>query len=132
MSYRENIMECLGQFPSKSELNPVVVEQRDFGTHIVQLVRYDVEKDENISAYLLLPKNLKDKNPAILASHQHGGEYYLGKSEPAGLSKNSMYHYGLDLCRRGYVVLCPDHLGFEDRRPPEYKRVENAHIDGEN
>jgi dienelactone hydrolase len=132
MSYREKVMECLGQFPSKVDLNPMVLEQTDYGTHMLQLVSYNVEQDERINAYLLLPKNLKDKNPAIISSHQHAGEYYLGKSEPSGLSKNSMYHYGLDLCLRGYVVLCPDHLGFEDRRPPEYKRIENNHLDGGN
>lgn len=132
MDYKEKVMECLGCFPDKAELYPAIVEQTDYGTHILQLVQYNVEQDERIKAYLLLPKNLKHKNPAIVASHQHAGEYYLGKSEPAGLSKNHMYHYGLDLCLRGYVVLCPDHLGFEDRRPPEYKRVENTHLDGAN
>jgi dienelactone hydrolase len=69
--------------------------------------------------------------PGILALHQHGGRYELGKSEPAGLSADHMYHYGLDLCRRGYVVLCPDHLCFEDRRPPEYVRVENSALNGQ-
>ena len=132
MNYKENVMKCLGYFPNKVELGPKVVEQTDYGTHVLQSVSYNVEQDERINAYLLLPKNLKDKNPAVIASHQHAGEYYLGKSEPAGLSQNSMYHYGLDLCLRGYVVLCPDHLGFEDRRPPEYKRIENKHLDGEN
>jgi cephalosporin-C deacetylase-like acetyl esterase len=132
MNYREKVLESLGHFPDRVELDPVVEEQTDYGTHLFQLVRYNVELDERINAYLLLPKNLKDKNPAILASHQHAGEYYLGKSEPAGLSKNLMYHYGLDLCLRGYVVLCPDHLGFEDRRPLEYKRVENKDLDGGN
>lgn len=84
---------------------------------------YNVEEGERINAWLLLPKQLKTNNPAIIASHQHAGEYYLGKSEPVGLSSNTMYHYGLDLCLRGYVVLCPDHLCFEDRRPPEFKRA---------
>jgi dienelactone hydrolase len=41
-----------------------------------------------------------------------------------------MYHYGLELCRRGYVVLCPDHLCFEDRRPPEFERAEGSAPDG--
>ena len=43
-----------------------------------------------------------------------------------------MYHYGLDLCHRGYVVICPDHLAFEDRRPPEYERKENPALEGGN
>ncbi len=132
MGYRENIIECLGQFPEKIALNPMVSEETDYGTHVVQLVHYNVEKDDRIAAYLLIPKNIKDKAPAMIASHQHAGEYYLGKSEPAGFSENAMYHYGLDLCLRGYVVLCPDHLGFENRRPPEYKRVENKNLDGGN
>lgn len=68
--------------------------------------------------------------PGIVAAHQHAGQFFLGKSEPAGLSANPMYHYGLELCRRGYVVLCPDHLGFEDRRPPEYQRAEGTAPDG--
>lgn len=132
MNYREKVLECLGRFPDQAELNPEIVAQTDYGTHLLQWVQYNVEPNERINAYLLLPKNLQAKNPAIIASHQHAGEYYLGKSEPAGLSKNSMYHYGLDLCLRGYAVLCPDHLGFEDRRPPEYQRVENRDLDGGN
>lgn len=132
MSFRSKVLECLGNFPDRVELKPEVLESTDKATHILQRVRYSVEPGERINAYLLLPRNLKDRNPAIIASHQHAGEYYLGKSEPAGLSKNSMYHYGLDLCLRGYVVLCPDHLGFEDRRPQEFQRVENRHLDGGN
>lgn len=132
MSYKEKVLECLGLFPNKIELDPKVLDHTDYGTHILQLVSYNVEPNERVSAYLLIPKNLKDKNPAIIASHQHAGEYYLGKSEPAGLTNNRMYHYGLDLCLRGYVVLCPDHLGFEDRRPPEYKRIENSSLDAGN
>jgi dienelactone hydrolase len=83
-----------------------------------------------VAAWLLHPTETKPAGgwPGILAIHQHAGQYYLGKSEPAGLSANRMYHYGLDLCRRGYVVLCPDHLCFEDRRPPEYVRVEGGYL----
>lgn len=132
VSFRDEVLACLGRFPDKVELNPEVVCSVDKRSHILQMVRYDVEHGERLNSYLLLPKDLKKKNPAIIASHQHNGEYFLGKSEPSGLSKNSMYHYALDLCLRGYVVLCPDHLGFEERRPPEYKRVENNHLDGGN
>lgn len=130
MCFREKVLECLGRLPEKAALCPEIVESVDKGTHILQLIRYNVEENDRVSAYLLLPEGLKKKNAAVIVPHQHAGEYYLGKSEPAGLSRNSMYHYGLDLCRRGYVVLCPDHEGFEDRRPPEYKRKENEHLEG--
>lgn len=132
MSYRENILRCLGEFPGRTDLNPEIISSLDKGTHIIQQVSYCVEENERIIAYLLIPKPLNAKNPAVIASHQHAAEYFLGKSEPAGLSRNSMYHYGLELCLRGYVVLCPDHLGFEERRPPEFIRTENSNLDGMN
>lgn len=128
MVNRDEVLKCLGNFPDKCDLNMQVIETIDKKTHILQLVRYSVEKEERVDAWLLKPVNAKRKNPAIIAIHQHAGEYYLGKSEPAGLSNNKMYHYGLDLCLRGYVVLCTDHLGFEDRRPPEYERNENPYM----
>ncbi len=128
MLFKEKILECLGKFPEKAKLKPKVIESIDKGTHILQLIEYNVEMNERIRAYLMLPGKLKSGNPAIIASHQHGNEYFLGKSEPAGLSANPMYHYGLDLCLKGYVVLCPDHLGFEDRRPQEYKRIGNNNL----
>ncbi len=129
-NFRCEILKCLGSFPDSTALEPSVVSSVDKGDHILQLVSYNVEADERINAYLLSPKKLEEKAPAVLALHQHNGEYFLGKSEPAGLSKNEMYHYGLELCRRGYVVLCPDNLGFEDRRPMESCRRKNPDLEG--
>jgi dienelactone hydrolase len=129
MSFRENVLSCLGKLPEKAELNVEIRESEDKGTHLLQRVYYNVEPGERVNAYLLLPKKMGAKNPAIVASHQHACEFYIAKSEPAGLNKNSMYHYGLELCLRGYVVLCPDHLCFEDRRPSEYERMENSALD---
>ena len=125
MEFREQALKCLGRFPSRCEPNAAAVAGEDRGTHTLQTLEYDVEPGERVRALLLLPKGARGGLPAIVASHQHNGEYWLGKSEPAGLSANRMYHYGLDLCLRGYAVLCPDHLCFEDRRPPEYRRMEN-------
>jgi len=130
MGYRERILSCLGHFPERTEPDPVVVDETDCGTHIRQTVEYTVEPGERITAYLLLPRELNGKAPAVIASHQHNDEYDLGKSEPAGLTGDADYRYGLDLCLRGYVTLCPDHLGFEERRPPEKKRAANTHLEG--
>jgi dienelactone hydrolase len=132
-SLRQKILACLGRFPERvplaAEFGPAV----PMGDYTRTLVTYAVERDERIGAWLLWPAGAAPPGgwPGILALHQHAGQYQLGKSEPAGLSANTMYHYGLDLCRRGYVVLCPDHLCFEDRRPPEYARMENNALDGQ-
>ena len=130
-SQREDrILNCLGRMPEKPDNPDVrVLEVHNMGTHERKLIEYSVEPGERITAWLLVPMGMEEGVPAIVACHQHAGEYYLGKSEPAGLTRNSMYHYGLDLCLRGYVVLCPDHLGFEDRRPKEFLRRENGALE---
>ena len=127
---RDRIIACLGKFPGRVPLEPRILSVESQEGYSRQLVEYQVEVGEWAPAYLLVPYDVCDPAPAILAIHQHAGEFYLGKSEPAGLSKNSMYHYGLELCRRGYVVLCPDLLCFEERRPPEFRRVETPSLDG--
>jgi Dipeptidyl aminopeptidases/acylaminoacyl-peptidases len=118
---RQKILSCLGKFPRKCGLNFALLEETDCGDHVRRLVEYDVEAGERVRSYLLLPKDLKEKNPAILAIHQHAGKWHLGKSEVAGLDENpepgeeGMYCYGLDLVRRGFVVIAPDMLCFESR-----------------
>ncbi len=123
---RDRLVPLLGRFPAPCPLDVRVETEEALGGFRRRLVSYAVEPGERIAAYLLIPDGIESPRAAILAVHQHAGQYYLGKSEPAGLSANAMYHYGLELCRRGYVVLCPDHLCFEDRRPPEYRRVEHG------
>ena len=120
LTLRWEIIERLGQFPDRVPLAADFGPETHLGDHTRALVTYAVEPGERITAWLLRPNGpvTADGWPGILAIHQHAGQYYLGKSEPAGLTANRMYHYGLDLCRRSYVVLCPDHLCFEDRRPP--------------
>lgn len=121
---REAVLRLLGDFPQKCDLEPRE-EGRERAEGYTRIwVSYKVEQEERVPAYLLVPEKKDYRSPAILAIHQHGGQFYLGKSEPAGLTSNRMYHYGADLCQRGYVVICPDQLGFEDRRPKEYERVE--------
>lgn len=127
---RDAILQRLGRFPARVPLAATLGPASDMGDHTRTLVSYDVEAGERIDAWLLRPRGQAPAAgwPAILALHQHAGEYYLGKSQPAGLSADNGYQYGLELCRRGYVVLCPDHLCFEDRRPPEYVRVEGGYL----
>jgi dienelactone hydrolase len=130
---RDAILERLGRIPGRTPLDAALGSPIDGGDHTRTLVTYTVEPGERVAAWLLRPSGATPEGgwPGLLAIHQHAGEYHLGKSEPAGLTANPMYHYGLDLCRRGYAVLCPDHLCFEDRRPDAAVRAANPHLDGE-
>lgn len=112
---RDNILKCLGIFPEKAELNIKEIETVDKSTYIQKLIEYNVEKNERVKSYLLIPKNIK-KAPGILAIHQHHGNWDIGKSEVVGLTSDTMYSYGVDLVKRGYVVIAPDIICFEDRK----------------
>jgi dienelactone hydrolase len=131
-SLRQALLTRLGRFPQHVELTPVFGTEIDEGIHMRRLVRYKVEMDEYVPAWLLTPKGVAPEGgwPAILAIHQHGGQYDLGKSELVGLIGDAQYAYGRDLCQRGYVVLCPDMLCFEERRPSAEIQRENDGLDG--
>lgn|GEM_PF-1542161 len=71
--------------------------------------------------------------PAVVAVHQHGGNFALGKSEPAGLAGDPDMAYALAMARLGVAVLVPDLTAFEGRqgiRPggAEGERLEAFHL----
>jgi len=77
----------------------------------------DAIKRNIIPAYLLIPENLTGKAPAILALHQHHRRFDLGKSEVViEYIGDEDQKYALELVRRGYIVLAPDSIGFEERQ----------------
>ena len=86
-----------------------------------QLIEYDSFGDK-VTAFLLLPEII-DNNPAILINHQHNREHHLCKSEVCGLAGNPLQAFGSELAKRGFVVLAPDSICFEDRR-------KNTHVEG--
>lgn len=79
------------------------------------LVHYPSNDDDTIPAYLLLPK--KPNGAGVLIHHQHNGERHLGKSEVVGRSGNPLQAFGPALAEKGFIVLAPDSICFEDRRP---------------
>jgi dienelactone hydrolase len=114
---RRAFRRLLGKQPPAVPLEPRVLDVADEGDHHRHLVEFAVEPDERIQAFLLVPKPLSAGAPGIVAIHQDGGvrPYTFGKSEVAGVGGDPGLAYGVELCRRGYVVLCPDRFGFESR-----------------
>lgn len=86
------------------------------GLYKRQLISYQVEADERAHAYLGIPLDLMDKNPAVVALH---GTYEKGKMRAAGLVDNPDKAYLDHLCRRGYVVIAPEHFVSGHRLPEE-------------
>lgn len=81
-----------------------------------KLISYNVEADERAHAYLGTPLKRDGKLPGVVALH---GTYVKGKSRAAGLVDNPDKAYLDHLCRRGYVVIAPEHFVSGRRTPPE-------------
>jgi dienelactone hydrolase len=111
----DRLAELIGPGLPRCPLNPTVLSAVDCGAYIRQTVEYAVEEAERIKSLLLLPKNASGTTPAVIAHHQHAGQFDLGKSEVVGLAGNPDQAYGAELAERGYVVIAPDALAFEER-----------------
>lgn len=113
----ESLLATLGGVPERIPLDLRVLDVQEQENCTRQLVEYAIDKEERIQAFLLLPHQQTAKVPGILAIHQDGATrpYSHGKSEVAGLGGDPALKYGLELCQRGYVVICPDRFPFESR-----------------
>ena len=120
VSLRDEIMEAIGVV-SPNAVSCVkyrLLEATKEDGYTRQLIEYGSYGDKVI-AFLLLPEVL-DKNPAVLIHHQHNREHHLGKSEVCGLAGNPLQAFGPELVKRGFVVLAPDSICFEERRKNAY------------
>jgi dienelactone hydrolase len=74
-----------------------------------------VEANERIKCFVLVPKHINRTVAAIFAHHQHASQFHLGKSEVVGLEGDPDQACASELAERGYVVIAPDALAFEER-----------------
>jgi dienelactone hydrolase len=117
--FRDKLLACLGgDWPKPGPLNAKTlgVDEVDGGIRREKFT-YEAEPGDSVPAYLLIPAGATGNKPApaICVWHQHNGAWHLGASEPAGLAGMPMHQTALALAREGYVVLCPDALGFGER-----------------
>jgi len=113
---RNEIKEVIGIAASDimSHIEYKVLESIQETGYTRQLIEYGSCGDKVI-AFLLLPEIL-NMNPAILINHQHNREHHLGKSEVCGLAGNPLQAFGPELAKKGFIVLAPDSICFEERR----------------
>lgn len=115
-AFRKTMLQLLGPRSERCDLEPHVESTADLGHSLRHRVTYLVEPGDRIPAFLFIPKDIDtSRRPGIFAHHQHAGQYHLGKSEVAGLAGHPEQAYALELAARGYVVLAPDALAFEER-----------------
>jgi dienelactone hydrolase len=113
---RRTLWKLLGELPERPPAPRVqTLSRKDRGDYFVEKFQFDNKAGAIVPGYLLLPKRVKGKAPAILYCHYHGGDYGNGKEEifkrwPAGEQP------GPTLAKRGFVVLAIDAYCFGERR----------------
>jgi dienelactone hydrolase len=109
-----NMQLVMGEMPPDSRKVPLdlKVEATETLEKVIRKkITFAVEKDDRLTAYLLMPRDLKGKASAMLCLHQ---TVKIGKAEPAGLGNRINLKYALELAERGYVTLAPDYPNFGD------------------
>jgi putative membrane-bound dehydrogenase-like protein len=111
----QGIQQAMGKLPDRSKLGPVDVKITDqlAGAGFTRYtLSFAADQNDRVPCYLFVPSGLDGKRaPGILALHQ---TTVTGKGQPAGLADSENLHYGIELARRGYVVLVPDYPSFGD------------------
>lgn len=122
---KDVLLKLLGDMPKPPALSVDTLEKVSIDGGWRYKIRY-LSEDSNtyfhtpkdyIDAYLFIPGHKKDtKFPTIIAVHQDGAHNYIGKNEPAGIAGDEDQHYGIELFKRGYIVICPDRFYHGNRR----------------
>jgi dienelactone hydrolase len=116
----EGMQEVMGKLPGEERRVPLawrVTETVELDGFIRKRIEIDVEKGDVLPAYLLIPKGLTGKAPAVLCLHQ---TTRIGKGSPAGLGDRAALFQALDLARGGYVTLAPDYPYFGEYKADPY------------
>ena len=101
--------QILGKLPKKCVLQPKEAYRRRFLDHIEVKLTYQSEVNDTVHAYLLIPTKREPPFAGIVAHHQCNIDCDWGKEAVVGkVLGRPDQSYGLDLVRRGFVVLVPD------------------------
>ncbi len=125
---REKVLEVFSYRPEVVDPRPEIVERVDCGDYVRERLVFSTTPQFRVPAYVLIPKGLKGRGPAIVDLHSHGGMFVFGKEKVIDFGQNhpalTKYHQvnydgrptSTALVRRGYVVITIDAFMFGERR----------------
>ncbi len=109
-----NMERAMGKLPGPHRRIPLqmqVESEEDAGTYKRLKITFNAEPGDRVPAFLLIPKELKQKTPAVLCLHPTSP---LGKSQICGLGGKPSRFYAHELAQRGLICLAPDYPSFGD------------------
>lgn len=83
------------------------IERVETTYYVQEKWKLEVEPNDWLPCYLLLPKKVTRPTPAMLCLHQTNKP--LGKKSVVGLGDKPDQHYAKELASQGYICLCPDY-----------------------
>lgn len=116
----QNMLLVMGPLPDRSQLPPLdmkIETIEDMGTYWRKKMSFVAEPNDRVPAYLLIPKDIKGKRPALVCLHQ---TINIGKASPVGIGDAKNRHLAKELAERGYIVIVPDYPGFGDYKIDVY------------
>ena len=113
---QDQFFAVLGTTYKKQNPQSKILEEVDCGKYVRQKIEFFVDEDDKIPAYILIPKNLTGKTPAVYCHHQHASDRDIGKSESAGLGGDLNMAYAVELAEQGFITFAPDCIAFEERQ----------------
>jgi len=115
----DTIQKILGEPTDLRVPKPEVqtLGEEQLADHTRRHIRIRSEPDDQIPAWLLVPKDIRpgERRPAMICLHQTVAQ---GKDEPAGIKGDPELAFAVQLVRRGFVCIAPDAIGFGERIPP--------------
>ena len=107
-----NVESVMGALPDPSQRVPLsteVISQEDTEHYTRYKLRYRATALDDVPAWLLVPKGLRQPAPAMVCLHQTAKE---GKDSPVGLAGRATLYYAHELAKRGMICIAPDYPSF--------------------
>ncbi|MFK4297354.1 dienelactone hydrolase [Arthrobacter sp. GAS37] len=115
---RSEVLSLIGLDPIRSYVAEEVVRGPLVrqGNVLGERIELWTDRGDVVPCLFLRPIDDVHQVGAVVAVHQHAGNYALGKSELAGLEGDPQMAFAVELAESGLPTLVPDLLGFEERQ----------------
>jgi dienelactone hydrolase len=112
--------QILGPFPRRCDLRIRELARETLPDHTRLRIRYRVDPETEVEAYLLLPPSRPEPRPAMVVLHPTTNDTI---EESAGVLGRETRQIGLQLVRRGYVCIVPKNFLWSGPEGESYQGV---------